>query len=77
MTSGITSKGASAAPRAIPIKGFGYGVYSWICKHLYLYPRSRRTRLAQDDVFIISQLCKRTHQVLMAHHEPPIYEFHW
>ena len=25
----------------------------------------------------LSQLYKRTRQVLMAHHERPIYEFHW
>ena len=28
---------------ALPIEVFGHVVYSWICKHLYLYARSRRT----------------------------------
>jgi hypothetical protein len=28
---------------AIPIMVFGHVVYSWACKHLYLYARSRRT----------------------------------
>ena len=30
-------------PSAIPIEVFWHVVYSWICKHLYLYARSRRT----------------------------------
>src|SRR5437016_12520147 len=29
---------------AIPIEVFGHVVYSWVCKHLYVYARSRRTR---------------------------------
>ena len=32
-----------AAPSAVPIKVFGHVVYSWACKHLYLYARSRWT----------------------------------
>ena len=30
-------------PSAVPIKVFGHMVYSWVCKHLYVYARSRRT----------------------------------
>ena len=30
-------------PSAVPIEIFGHVVYSWVCKHLYLYARSRRT----------------------------------
>jgi hypothetical protein len=30
-------------PSAVPIMVFGHVVYSWVCKRLYLYARSRRT----------------------------------
>jgi hypothetical protein len=30
-------------PRAIPIMVFWHVVYAWVCQHLYLYARSRRT----------------------------------
>jgi len=36
----VTDRGL---PSAIPIKVFGHVVYSWVCKHPYLYARSRRT----------------------------------
>ena len=32
-----------ASPSAVPIEAFWHVVYSWVCKHLYLYARSRRT----------------------------------
>ena len=30
-------------PSAVPIEVFGHVLYSWVCKHPYLYARSRRT----------------------------------
>jgi len=38
---GILRAGTLAS--AVPMKVFGHVVYSWTCKHLYLYARSRRT----------------------------------
>jgi hypothetical protein len=30
-------------PNAVPIEVFGHVVYSWVCKHPYVYARLRRT----------------------------------
>jgi hypothetical protein len=38
-----TRRNSMQHPSALPIEVFWHVVYSWICKHLYLYARSRRT----------------------------------
>ena len=38
-----TWQGKPLGPSASPIEVFGHVVYFWVCKHPYLYARSRRT----------------------------------
>ena len=68
----------SLSPSAVPKEAFGHVVYSWTCKHLYLYARSRRTsgqrwRLGSGPrPPLRSAAVKSSSPVLRARRRPPL-----